>query len=77
VSYLGDEGGIVCHIQPEEDADNVIIISLTHVRVPGIFLFFPKILSGRGIGVAHAGCCRRFQNHSPRVGVGSVCPATP
>ena len=32
VSYLGDEGGIVCHIQPGE-ADNVIIVSLTHVRV--------------------------------------------
>ena len=39
VSYLGDEGGIVCHIQPEEDSDNVIIVSLTHVRVvPRTFL---------------------------------------
>jgi hypothetical protein len=44
VSYLGDEGGIVCHIQPEEDADNVIIVSLTHVRVPRTFLLATAVL---------------------------------
>ncbi len=33
VSYAGDEGGIVCHIQPVA-ADSVIVVSLTHVRVP-------------------------------------------
>ena len=44
VSYLGDEGGIVCHIQPEE-ADNVIIVSLTHVRVvPRTFLLATAVL---------------------------------
>ena len=43
VSYLGDEGGIVCHIQPEE-ADNVIIVSLTHVRVPRAFLLATAVL---------------------------------
>ncbi len=32
VSYLGDEGGIVCHIVPE-GSDNALVISLTHVRV--------------------------------------------
>jgi hypothetical protein len=32
VSYLGDEGGIACHIVPEE-SDNVLVVSLTHVRV--------------------------------------------
>jgi hypothetical protein len=32
VSYAGDEGGIVCHLIPKE-TDNVIILSLTHVRV--------------------------------------------
>jgi hypothetical protein len=32
VSYTGDEGGIVCHLLPRE-TDNVIILSLTHVRV--------------------------------------------
>src|SRR5665213_3536310 len=32
VSYAGDEGGILCHPQAEE-AKNVIIISLTHVRM--------------------------------------------
>jgi len=32
VSYAGDEGGSVCHLLPRE-TDNVIILSLTHVRV--------------------------------------------
>ena len=32
ISYAGDEGGILCHLQPE-DAENVIIVSLTHVRM--------------------------------------------
>jgi hypothetical protein len=32
VSYAGDEGGIICHICPAL-ADNIIVVSLTHVRV--------------------------------------------
>jgi hypothetical protein len=32
ISYLGDFGGIVCHIQPK-DGDNLVLTSLTHVRV--------------------------------------------
>lgn len=32
VSYAGDEGGILCHLEPEE-TEKVIIISLTHVRM--------------------------------------------
>jgi hypothetical protein len=32
LSYLGDEGGIMCHIAPPE-SEGAIIISLTHVRV--------------------------------------------
>jgi len=33
VSYLGDDGGIMCHIQPPNDA-NPIVASITHIRVP-------------------------------------------
>ena len=33
VSYLGDEGGIVCHMVPP-DGGKAAIVSLTHVRVP-------------------------------------------
>jgi hypothetical protein len=33
VSYLGDMGGIACHLQPPE-AQEVAVISLTHIRVP-------------------------------------------
>ena len=33
LSYLGDEGGIMCHIVPPR-RQAAIIISLTHVRVP-------------------------------------------
>jgi cytochrome oxidase assembly protein ShyY1 len=32
ISYLGDDGGIVCHTVPEEERD-VIIVSLTHVLI--------------------------------------------
>jgi hypothetical protein len=32
LSYLGDEGGIMCHIVPPGD-EAAIIISLTHVRI--------------------------------------------
>lgn len=31
--YLGDEGGIVCHLDPGEEK-NVIVASLTHLIVP-------------------------------------------
>jgi hypothetical protein len=33
VSYLGDEGGIVCHLVPP-DGGKAAIVSLTHVRMP-------------------------------------------
>jgi hypothetical protein len=33
VSYAGDEGGIMCHIL-RSNQQNVLVISLTHVRVP-------------------------------------------
>jgi hypothetical protein len=33
LSYLGDEGGIVCHIVPP-DGGKAAVVSLTHVRVP-------------------------------------------
>ena len=32
ISYAGDEGGILCHLLPEE-TENAIIISMTHVRM--------------------------------------------
>jgi hypothetical protein len=43
VSYLGDTGGISCHIQPE-DADSAVIVSLTHVRVPRTLPFATAVL---------------------------------
>ena len=33
LSYLGDEGGIMCHIA-RPDSEGRVIISLTHVRLP-------------------------------------------
>jgi hypothetical protein len=33
LSYAGDEGGIVCHMAPS-NAGGVLVVSLTHVRVP-------------------------------------------
>jgi hypothetical protein len=34
LSYAGDEGGIVCHVVPPEKRDPLVVVSLTHVRVP-------------------------------------------
>lgn len=33
VFYAGDEGGILCEITPSQDAKEVIVASLTHLRV--------------------------------------------
>src|ERR1700674_2869823 len=33
VSYAGDEGGIMCHITPE-NMEKRIFVSLTHIRIP-------------------------------------------
>ena len=43
ISYLGDAGGIICHIQPE-DADSALVVSLTHVRVPRSLPFAAAVL---------------------------------
>ena len=43
LSYLGDIGGIICHIQPE-DADSMIVVSLTHVRVRRTLPFAAAVL---------------------------------
>ena len=43
VSYLGDVGGIICHIQPE-DAESSVLVSLTHVRVRRTLPFAAAVL---------------------------------
>jgi hypothetical protein len=43
VSYLGDAGGIMCHIQPK-DAESAVVISLTHVRVGRSLPFAAAVL---------------------------------
>ena len=43
ISYAGDEGGIICHLRPA-DADHVVIVSLTHVRVPRTLPFAAAVL---------------------------------
>jgi hypothetical protein len=43
VSYLGDVGGIICHIQPEE-AESAVVVSLTHVRVGPTLHFAAAVL---------------------------------
>ena len=34
VLYLSDEGGISCNVTPSKEAKEVVIVSLTHLRVP-------------------------------------------
>jgi hypothetical protein len=43
ISYLDDVGGIICHIQPE-DAESMVIVSLTHVRVRRTLPFATAVL---------------------------------
>ncbi|QWG11622.1 hypothetical protein KMZ29_18055 [Bradyrhizobium sediminis] len=43
ISYLGDAGGIMCHIQPE-DVESAVVISLTHVRVRRTLPFAAAVL---------------------------------
>jgi len=43
ISYAGDEGGIVCHLEPEE-GHNALILSLTHVRVGRALPFAAAVL---------------------------------
>ena len=44
ISYAGDEGGIMCHITPS-DADSMVVVSLTHVRVPRALPFAATALA--------------------------------
>ena len=42
LSYMGDEGGIMCHIHPPNDG-NPIVTSITHIRVPAYLPFAPDV----------------------------------
>ena len=44
ITYAGDEGGIMCHITPS-DADSMVVVSLTHVRVPRALPFAATALA--------------------------------
>src|SRR3954467_4634408 len=67
VSYLGDEGGIVCHVVPP-DGGKAAIVSLTHVRVPPSMPLAAEVLryqkhrverlrkQGKGRGGGPLGC---------------------
>jgi hypothetical protein len=43
IMYLDDMGGIICHIQPKH-AESMVIVSLTHVRVPRTLPFATAVL---------------------------------
>jgi hypothetical protein len=43
VSYLGDPGGIMCHIQPD-GAESAVVVSLTHLRVSRRLPFAAAVL---------------------------------
>jgi len=43
ISYLGDAGGIVCHIE-SEGADAMVVTSITHVRVPQTLPFAAAVV---------------------------------
>ena len=43
VEYLGDEGGIMCILEPQQ-SDGAIVISLTHLRVSRRLPFAPFVI---------------------------------
>jgi hypothetical protein len=44
VFYAGDEGGIVCDMTPNQGANEVFVVSLTHLRIaPSQPLFGPIV----------------------------------
>jgi len=45
VFYAGDEAGIVCDVTPSRAAKEVLIVSLTHLRIAPHHPLFPVILA--------------------------------
>jgi hypothetical protein len=45
VFYAGDEAGIVCDVTPSRAAKEVLIVSLTHLRIAPHHPLFPTILA--------------------------------
>ena len=45
VFYAGDEAGIVCDVTPNRAAKEVLIVSLTHLRIAPHHPLFPAILT--------------------------------
>jgi len=45
VFYAGDEGGIVCDVTPSQGAKEVLIVSLTHLRIAPHHPLFAPILA--------------------------------
>src|SRR6516164_7469016 len=45
VFYAGDEAGIVCDVTPSRDDKEVLIVSLTHLRIAAHHPLFPTILA--------------------------------
>jgi hypothetical protein len=45
VFYAGDEAGIVCDVTPSSAAKDVLIVSLTHLRIAPKHPLFPAILA--------------------------------
>ncbi len=44
ISYAGDEGGILCHLEPDHDQE-VLIVSLTHLHIPRTLPFSAAVLA--------------------------------
>jgi hypothetical protein len=45
VFYAGDEAGIVCDVTPSRAAKEVLIVSLTHLRIGPLHPLFPAIVA--------------------------------
>jgi hypothetical protein len=59
ISYAGDEGGIVCQLEPCPEPTEVLLTSITHLR------FDPRLPLAREIGAYQKHRLKRLRGQAP------------
>jgi hypothetical protein len=59
VSYAGDDGGIVCHLEPGDSGSEVVVVSITHLQ------FDPRVPLARDIAAYQKHRIKRLRRLGP------------
>jgi len=59
VSYAGDEGGIVCHFEPQDGSSEAVVVSITHLD------FHPHLPLAREIAAYQKHRLKRLRRLGP------------